>query len=353
MSVVAFGIALLAAAGVRVETTPARPYVEALPWVRRLNFDFVVRNDTDRPFRLDRIEVSVLDGESALVCRKGLGTSGSSPGIRTLNARLVPAGDWILVFNPFHSWDPQVPLHRLVYAFTLTSERDPSDRVEARLEVSPRDWAPRTPLVLPLRGRFLVWDGHDFLSHHRRWDLAEPSSRSVGLRSNVDRFAYDLSVVDSAGRMFKGSGEQPEDWLGFGATVYAPGAGTVVEAVSDRPDRGSDKVDWDRVSREPSVADGNFVLVDHGNGEWSALLHLKQGSVSVVRGQRVRRGQPIGQMGFSGDAITVHLHYRLQAGPGPDTEGLPSIFAGFRRVLGARSVPVPRGVIDTGDIIER
>jgi len=58
-------------------------------------------------------------------------------------------------------------------------------------------------------------------------------------------------------------------------------------------------------------------------------------------------------MGFSGDAITVHVHYRLQSGTELDVEGLPSIFSRYRRVLGSRVAPVSKGVIDTGDIVER
>lgn len=83
----------------------------------------------------------------------------------------------------------------------------------------------------PLEGRFLVWDGHDFYAHHRRWDFAHPAFQKLGIHNNGDRYAYDLSLVDAAGRMFKGNAEQPEDWFGFAAPVYAPGAGSVVEAV--------------------------------------------------------------------------------------------------------------------------
>ena len=57
-------------------------------------------------------------------------------------------------------------------------------------------------------------------------------------------------------------------------------------------------------------------------------------------------------MGFSGDAITVHLHYQLQSGPEFDVEGLPSAFSRYRRVLGSTVVPVKKGHIDTGDIVE-
>lgn len=351
---VALAFALtLAVGGLRVEVRPERPFVEDLGWARRLNFDLVIHNDGANPLRLDEVQVSSYDGGNVLASRRALRAGGSSPALRTLNVRAVPARDWVLLFNPFHTWDPGTPLDRLRYELTFTREGDEATPLGVTVEVAPRPWRQRTRLVPPVKGRFVVWDGHDFYSHHRRWDLAERASRDGGLRHNVDRYAYDLSVVDPAGRMFAGDGSRPEDWFGFGATLYAPGAGTVVEAVGSLPDRGPDKVDWDRVQWNPRLPDGNYVLIDHGNGEWSALLHMKQGSVLVKPGQRVRRDEPIGQMGFSGDAITVHVHYRLQGGPGPDVEGLPSFFTKFRRLAGARTTAASKGAIDTGDILER
>lgn len=343
----------VAAADVRVEVRPERPHIEDAGWARHLNFDFVLQNPGERALRLDEVQVSALDDKGALAARKFVGSGGSSPSIRTLPARDLPAKGTIVVFNPFHTWEPQVPLERLVYEFTFGSEQDESLELKTRVEVAPRPFAQHAELVPPLKGRFLVWDGHDFYAHHRRWDFAHPAFQKLGLHDNGDRYAYDLSLVDASGQMFKGSGEQPEDWFGFGATIYAPGAGTVVEAVSDKPDRGENKVDWDAFPRNPKLAGGNYVIIDHGHGEWSGLYHMKQGSVLVKPGERVRQDQPIGQMGFSGDAITVHLHYKLQAGTAFDAEGLPSTFARYKRVLGTRVLPVAKGAIDTGDIVER
>ena len=79
---------------------------------------------------------------------------------------------------------------------------------------------------------------------------------------------------------------------------------------------------------------------------------MKQGSVRVKPGDRVRQGQQVGQVGFSGDAITVHVHYQLQDRREFDGEGLPSYFSRFRRLLGGRSVVVGKGQIDSGDIVD-
>jgi len=60
---------------------------------------------------------------------------------------------------------------------------------------------------------------------------------------------------------------------------------------------------------------GNFVLIDHEDGEYSLLVHMKPGSVRVRSGDRVKQGQMVGAIGFAGDSIFPHLHYSLMSGP--------------------------------------
>ena len=347
----------LAAAAVSVTVAPARPYLEPVGPMVHLNCDFLVRNQGTEALRLDEVEVSIYDTTGAFITRRFVSPNGTNPSIGTLPVRDVPPNDFIVVFNPFEAWAPDVLPNRMRYRFVLRAPRErtapDAPAVEAEVTFTPRQWSGRARLVPPLRGRFLVWDGHDLYSHHRRWDVSHPILKSMGIRNNPDRYAYDLSIVDARGDMYRGTGAQPEDWYGFGAPVLAPAAGRVVAAVNTAPDRGPNKVDWDQVPKNPMLMAGNYVLLDHGHGEFSALFHMQQGSVAVKPGDTVRAGEQVGRIGFSGDAFTVHLHYQLQAGPEFDVEGLPSVFHDFTRVLGARRVRVRRGTIDTGDVVER
>jgi murein DD-endopeptidase MepM/ murein hydrolase activator NlpD len=59
-------------------------------------------------------------------------------------------------------------------------------------------------------------------------------------------------------------------------------------------------------------AAGNVVLVDHGSGWRTSYWHLRNGSVAVKKGDRVVAGQPIGQIGLSGDTEFVHLHFEIR-----------------------------------------
>jgi murein DD-endopeptidase MepM/ murein hydrolase activator NlpD len=97
---------------------------------------------------------------------------------------------------------------------------------------------------------------------------------------------------------------------------------------------------------------GNFVILDHGNGERSYFAHMKQGSVKVKKGDRIAAGQPIGQVGSSGDSAEPHLHYHLLSGQGLDCELIPPLFRDYTLHLGSRAAKVRAGVPDTGDLLE-
>jgi murein DD-endopeptidase MepM/ murein hydrolase activator NlpD len=60
---------------------------------------------------------------------------------------------------------------------------------------------------------------------------------------------------------------------------------------------------------------GNYVIIDHGNGEYSFLAHLKKGSMVVAVGDSLKSGQFIGLCGNSGNSSEPHLHYHLQNKP--------------------------------------
>lgn len=66
------------------------------------------------------------------------------------------------------------------------------------------------------------------------------------------------------------------------------------------------------------------MILDHGDGEFSVSPHMEAGCVRVNPGHHVRRGEIIGRVGLSGDAIFPHVHYGLISGTETATsEGLP------------------------------
>lgn len=54
---------------------------------------------------------------------------------------------------------------------------------------------------------------------------------------------------------------------------------------------------------------GNVVTVNHGNGYVTRYAHL--GQVRVIKGQKVRQGSLIAEVGISGKSFAPHLHYEV------------------------------------------
>lgn len=59
----------------------------------------------------------------------------------------------------------------------------------------------------------------------------------------------------------------------------------------------------------PFSLEGNLVMIDHGFGLVSALMHLQR--IEVAVGQHVARGQTIGLIGRTGRATGPHLHWGM------------------------------------------
>ena len=58
---------------------------------------------------------------------------------------------------------------------------------------------------------------------------------------------------------------------------------------------------------------GNLLLVRHAGGWVSAYAHTQK--ILVAKGQTVRRGQTIAQVGRTGGVSTPQLHFELRRGP--------------------------------------
>jgi hypothetical protein len=301
-----------------LELLPAQVYLEHASCGQLLNFDLSLGNGSDEAYRLTSIALEVAATGDALTSRREVGEQGLRPPIDTVPDRVVPPGGSLLVFNPLHTFGPHLDLAHVLCLCQLTGESGLVAQLAA--EASPRHYDQRTELFLPLTGRVLIANGHDFLSPHRRIDPAHPLAAALGVRVNSGRFADDYSI---AGR----DGEA----TGLGADVRAPGAGVVVAAVADVPDNTrlpEGGVEFAGQPADPAATIfGNHVVIDHGDGEFSVLGHLEHRSLQVRAGDRVDAKQPLARLGLSGNTDFPHVHYQLQDGPDARTaEGLPFRF---------------------------
>ena len=335
----------------QISVRPIPVYIERTSTAQLVNCDFVVENKSSRTVILQAIEVSAYDAHDKLILRKFVSDNGNSPSIATLNQREVPPKGRILVFNPLFSFPPDAPLSKLGFAFTLAAEGETSTIMW--FDVVPQHYQSRSTLTLPLRGRVLVWDGHDYYSHHRRFNYMTQRSQASGTKSNPDRYGYDFVPMDETGAMWKTGRDMAirnENWFGFGQPVYAAGAGRVVAVEDGAAD--NREVDEARFSKNKLADYGNYVLIEHSQSEIALYGHIRQGSARVKLGDVVKQGQQIAAIGASGSSLMPHLHFQLQTTADADGEGLPSSFDSFVRLFGNRSVAVKRGQIDSGDIVQ-
>lgn len=336
---------------VRITINPQQPYIERIKSEQSLSFDFLLENTGEEPLRISNIRLSVFDAKDKLVLQK-FARTGIAPTLKA--AAEIEGKKTLLLLNPFYSFDPAVEFKKLKYEFFFTDSRTGEKEYKAEITVTPAYYQTKTVLVLPLKGRVLVYSGHDFYAHHRRVDTTNPIVIQLGVKTNPTRYAYDFSAVNANGDLYRRQGETNEDWFGFGMLVYAPGSGVVKETTNDVPDNilGKRMFDFNLVFKNIKSFYGNYVVIDHLNGEYSLLLHLKQGSVKVKPGDLIKQGQPVAEMGISGDSEYVHLHYQLQNGIELNNETLPSYFSNFRWWLGSTVREIKRGAMNSGDILE-
>ena len=189
-------------------------------------------------------------------------------------------------------------------AVRLTVADAKGDRAEQTLKVPIQYYQQKTALIVPFRGHGIV--GQDWITnggHGGFWNA----------------FAIDLDGLDQNDGEISAANVNAAD-AGWGREILAPAAGTVVYARNDvptNPHPGEEPGDnWYRALHDPVMAyAGNCVIVDHGNSEYSVMMHMQPGSVALKVGNRVAAGQVIGRLGNSGDATGPHLHYQLQSGP--------------------------------------
>jgi hypothetical protein len=204
--------------------------------------------------------------------------------------------------------------------------------------------APLPRLGPPLRdGPWIAVHAPEWPRGHRRVIYTVGRPRIPG------RLAIDFVRVDANGQVARGDPDVAANAIGYGAEVLAVADGRVA-AVRDGMAESPSVSGNPKHARDDAA--GNFVSLDLGGGRFAIYEHLKPGSVRVKTGDRVRAGDTIAALGFSGDTTGPHLHFHVADAAMPLLgEGKGFVFAGFEQlgcypdlgVLGAQPwSPTPR-----------
>ncbi len=341
-----FGLSALITSAQRkitIEYKPEHPLKEIINGDYSLNFDFIIRNQSTDSLKLTKIEVASFDKQNKLIQQKFLDNNGTAPSINT-----IPNIEWNSVsistlFNPFPEVNSMTD--KLEYIFTF------NDSIEIKKVVIPAAYEQKIDFNLPLKNKILVYDGHDFYSHHRRFDYEFAPIKQLGFTSNFMRYAYDFVVLDSEGKKFSGKGENNSDWFGFGTAVLAVADGEIVAVESNKKD---DKTfDIPSLKENPLALYGNYIVIKHDEQVYSMYGHLKNESAAAFKvGDKVKKGQKIAAVGTSGSAFFPHLHFEVRNSIDHNAEGIPSYFKNYYLILGSAKKEVPTHTINTGDIIQ-
>lgn len=196
--------------------------------------------------------------------------------------------------------------------------------------------------LFPLRGAWYVGNGTGFNTDHR-WAIPE-------------EFAFDMVQAGADGATHTGDGTRFTDYHAYGADVLAMGDGSVVRAhdgeaedpkAMQQPGESDEaygaRLRKDQAARLAQGAGGiagNFVMIDHGGGEFSLYAHLQKGSLRVKEGDAVHAGDVLGKLGSSGNSTEPHLHFQLCDRSDPlMCAGIPIQFSNVQ------------GAVQSGDVV--
>lgn len=289
----------------------------------------VLTNRSDRPVRVRSVRIVWLRGD-AVVRTDEPGAAFFRDARERRSARLDRGGmaDWggICLERPPDGAD-RVRFELELTAGGGTGTARTVESVEAPLRVPEQ----LPEIRLPVSGLWRVSQGHGCRTNHRlggygadfAWDFVAADSRSGG--GTADSRAEPRRNRDSAS---------------FGRTVAAPVSGRVVRAVDDVPDNEGLR-DYPPRTLVDDLAHplwifGNHVVIVLPDAKTRVLLaHLKRDSVRVKTGDLVRAGEPIAEVGNSGNTIAPHLHVHVMDRDDPSDPqvvGLPARIADYLEV---------------------
>ncbi len=207
---------------------------------------------------------------------------------------------------------------------------------------------PEARWLFPLRGVSYVGWGASLHTGHR-WVLPEA-------------YALDIARLGGSGLTYRGDGTRFSDYYAYGTEIHAAAAGRVIESANDvqevqsllqRPNESTDaytarvRETQAKLLKTDNGLMGNYVLIDHGNREYSLYAHMQPRSVRVRPGDSVAAGALLGRLGSSGNSTEPHLHFHVCRGSSAlQCSGVPVSFSNIK-VLWAET----DRAVQSGDIV--
>lgn len=120
--------------------------------------------------------------------------------------------------------------------------------------------------------------------------------------------ALDFVITDEEGKSCFGQCAQKEEFYCYNKPVLAPADGYIY-MISNITDENA----IDNVNTEKNW--GNSIVINHLNGLYTQMNHLKKDSFRVRIGDYVKKGTVVASCGNSGRSPVPHLHFQVQLSP--------------------------------------
>ena len=316
-------------------TVPTAPIPVRAAGSTVLVYELHIANAGTRPLRLERVEVRASSNpQSAIVTydRRAIAND-----VKFLAPRGAPLPKAL---------DPGV--QAIVYLWiALDSAAGVPSALSHHIVFADGDTAPTSPIPVG-RGSDLVFAppigegdwwiglGPSNTSEHRRSVLRVGDDTVPHL---AQRFAIDWVKMDARGEYARDhNGRANTDWYGYGEPVKAVADARVAGIVDGIPDNVPGE-NSRAVAMTVGTVLGNSVLLDLGRGtgamhRYALYGHLKPGTIQVRAGDRVVRGQLLGNIGNSGNSDGPHLHFHVTEAPDDASaplrsEGIPFVIDAF------------------------
>jgi urea transporter/murein DD-endopeptidase MepM/ murein hydrolase activator NlpD len=147
-------------------------------------------------------------------------------------------------------------------------------------------------LALPFWGEWLVSQGYQGgITHLGYWQNA-----------------LDFVVQDQENKTFQNTGTDLKDFYCYNKPILAPLDGYVYDILNI-----VDENPIGEVNTEQNW--GNTIILNHLNGLYSQISHIKKDSFVVHIGEYVKKGTVLANCGNSGRSPEPHIHFQLQTSP--------------------------------------
>ncbi|MBI2259142.1 MAG: urea transporter [Flavobacteriia bacterium] len=125
---------------------------------------------------------------------------------------------------------------------------------------------------------------------------------------NEYKHALDFSIVDFEEKTYQNNGASLKDFYCYNKPVLAPADGYVYFLENTIEDNPIGEVDVENNW-------GNTIVINHLNGLYSQISHIKKDSFKVQIGDFVTKGTLLATCGNSGRSPEPHIHFQIQLNP--------------------------------------